>query len=294
MSIVLADLGGTNLRLALADDPTQISTFKIKDNPSFESVLFGFAPDVKKLYLASAITPLNGIIEDIRFVKEAHWRIDLNELSEKIAVNILNDLEAAAYGLPKLDANALPMLCKPATDQNQFTSPPKILVSIGTGIGHAFIFEKQGWPPLVQRTHGGWITPFAVSEEQENMIRKMRAAEQRDRDMVIEDVVSGRALWIMQDIVGRENAVRLFWEFLGLYCNTLATVSGGYGGIYLTGGIIDDMVAGDAFDADSFRKFFVRPFAQSVVESLSATPVYYCHDVNLPIIGLYEYRKAQG
>lgn len=294
MSVVLADLGGTNLRLARGDDISSISTFRIKDYPSFESVLTEYAPDISALYLASAVTPLKGVIEDNRFSKDAHWRIDLNTMDRKVNVNILNDLEAAAYGLVRINLNALPVLLKASQQQTQFTQPPKILVSIGTGIGHAYVCEKHGWPTHVQKTHGGWILPFGANAEHQKIIELMRSHKDRGRDMTMEDIVSGHGLWTLQDLIGRADALRLFWEFLGLYCNTLATVSGGYGGIYLTGGIIDDMAADDTFDVDSFKKFFIRPLAPSVVESLSSTPVYYCHDVNLPILGLAEYRKVHG
>lgn len=294
MSVILADLGGTNLRLAEGEDISNIATFRIKDYPSFDSVLQEYNPAISKLYLASAVTPLQGVIEDNRFTKDAHWRIDLNKLGKDMKVNVLNDLEAAAYGLTRIDQKTLPVLVKPVTEQTQFTTPPKILVSIGTGIGHAFVHERQSWAPMVQRTHGGWIMPFGVGAEHEKIIAMMRGHKDRGRDMIMEDIVSGHGLWTLQDLIGRKDALRLFWEFLGLYCNTLATVSGGYGGIYLTGGIIDDMAADDTLDAESFTKFFIRPLAASVVESLSATPVYYCHDVNLPILGLAEYRKAHA
>jgi len=30
----------------------------------------------------------------------------------------------------------------------------------------------------------------------------------------------------------------------------------------------------------------------SVIESLSSVSVYYCHDINLPVLGLSEYAKG--
>lgn len=292
MVAVLADLGGTNLRLAKGDDPDAVSTFLIRDYPSFESVLDSYAPDVSSIYLASAITPLKDVIEDRRFKEDAHWRIDIASLRQRMRVKVLNDLEAAAHGLARVENGTLPFLLKPTADQTQFSCPPKILISVGTGIGHAFIFEKPSWPPLVQRTHGGWIPPMAVTSEQRDVTEIMRARIPAGRDLVMEDLASGNALWGMQELFGKKDGARLFWEFLGLYCNALATVSGAYGGIYLSGGVIDDMAADHAFDADAFKAYFIRPVVASVVESLSATPVRYCHNVNLPVLGLAEYRKA--
>ena len=291
MSVVLADLGGTNLRLARSDSPADIKTYQIKDFPAFETVLDDFESDISALYLASAVTPLGGIIEDDRFIKDAHWRIDLNALAKRMHVKFLNDLEAAAYGLSALNKKNLPVLLEASTPQAQFDHPPKLIVSVGTGIGHAYIFEKPGMPPFVQRTHGGWITPFGIGAEHQKIIDLVSDKTNLGRDTIMENIVSGHGLWMLQKEIGKEDATRLFWEFLGLYCNTLATASGAYGGIYLTGGIIDDMVSDKTIDTKSFEKFFIRPVVASVVESLSSVSVSYCHDINLPVLGLSEYSK---
>ncbi len=292
MSVILADLGGTNLRLARGDSPYDIKTYQIKDFPSFETVLGDFESDITSLFLASAVTPLGGIIEDDRFVKAAHWRIDVNDLSKHMHVTVLNDLEAAAYGLAAIDSKNLSELLKPSSPQTQFSHPPKLIVSIGTGIGHAYIFEKPNMPPFVQKTHGGWITPFGIGSEHQKIMDLMRRKADGGRDPIMENIVSGHGFWTLQKEIGKEDATRLFWEFLGLYCNTLATTAGAYGGLYLTGGIIDDMVLDKTVDVKSFEKFFIRPLASSVVESLSSVPVYYCHDINLPVLGLSEYAKG--
>ena len=80
--------------------------------------------------------------------------------------------------------------------------------------------------------------------------------------------------------------LRLFWEFLGLYCNMLVSACGAYGGIYLTGGVIDEMSAEGKTDARSCARYFYRPMVPVVVESLTATPVYLCKEPNMPIRGL--------
>ncbi len=292
MSVVLGDLGGTNLRLARSDNPSDIKTYQIKDYASFETVLGDFESDITSLFLASAVTPLGGIIEDDRFAKDAHWRIDVNDLSKHMHVTVLNDLEAAAYGLGAIEKKNLPVFLKASAPQTQFYHPPKLIVSIGTGIGHAYIFEKPNMAPFVQRTHGGWITAFGIGAEHQKIMDLMRGKTNIGRDLIMENVVSGHGLWALEKEIGKEDATRLFWEFLGLYCNTLATVAGAYGGLYLTGGIIGDMVLDKTIDVKSFEKFFIRPLASSVVESLSSVPVYYCHDINLPVLGLSEYAKG--
>jgi glucokinase len=291
MSVVLGDLGGTNLRLS-KDGGKTIETFLIADYPSFDGVLKNFAPEASELYLASAYTPLDGIIEDKRFADKAHWRIDVNALGVKTIV--LNDLEAAAYGLSVLPDDQTKSLLKSTGPQRQFDQPPKLLIGIGTGIGHAFLFERAGQKPFVLRTHGGHVPAFAITKEQEDIVKRLRAKHSLDRDFIMENVIGGKGLWTLAEDIGKDAAISFFWEFLGLYTNMLVSVAGAYGGVYLCGGIMDDMVEEGTIDADGFEEFFRRPMVSSVTESLAATPVSYVADVNLPILGLSVYSKAQS
>jgi glucokinase len=292
LSIILADLGGTNLRLAKASNPTDIAYFKIKDYPSFEGVLEAYDPTATELFLASAITPLNGIIEDKRFSEGIHWRIDLNALGRNLKVHVLNDLEAAAYGLINLPEQDKSLLLPATKEQTQFDHPPKLLIGVGTGIGHAFLFEKNGAAPFVQRTHGGHVVAFGITKEQQNLIALLKDHHKLPRDLIMENIISGSGLLSLMELIGKPEALRFFWEFLGLYCNTLATLAGAYGGVYLTGGVMEDLVKENAVDVKAFETYFRRPLVDSVVESLASTPIYHTHSVNLAIMGLSERQKA--
>lgn len=297
MVAVLADMGGTNLRLARADNPADIKRYSIKDYSSFDETLRDFAPDISALYLASAITPLSGVIEDKRFGEDVHWRIDLANLKADFNLSelvVLNDLEAAAYSLDGLQEGDVTTLLKPRVPQLHFDHPPKLLIGIGTGIGHAFLFAKPDSKPFVQRTHGGHIPAFGITREQQELITLLQSRHALKRDLIMENIVSGHGLWTMQDLIGKDDALKFFWEFLGLYCSTIVSLSASYGGVYLTGGIMEDMVADKTIDVSSFEKFFIRPMVDVVVESMSATPVHYCHELNLPVMGLSSYLKGRS
>src|SRR5690606_4557015 len=110
----------------------------------------------------------------------------------------------------------------------------KLLIGIGTGIGHAFLFEREGHAPFVQRTHGGHIPAYGITKEQQDLIALLQSKQTLKRDLIMENIVSGSGLWTMQDLIGRDDALRFFWEFLGLYCNNLVSTAGAYGGVYLT------------------------------------------------------------
>ncbi len=289
MTIVLADLGGTHLRLAKATDPSSVRKYKIEGYHAIEDVLREFAPDMTEFYLAAAIHPRDGMIEDRRFGEKSHWVIDLEKLRREFSLKkliVLNDLEAAAYGLSALKETQVDLLLPAADTKPHFDHPPKLLVGVGTGIGHAFLFERPGHLPFVQRSHGGHMAAFGVTAEQQDVINTLRKKNAQNRDFIFEDIVSGYGVQSLLPLFGEKEAVRYFWEFFGLYCNVLVSVAGAYGGVYLTGGLMDEWVTGSKIDMVSFRAFFVQNMVPVVVESLSSTPVFYCKEPNLPILGL--------
>ncbi len=297
MTIVLADLGGTHLRLAKTSAPGKVTKYKIADYHDINTVLREYAPRIDALYLAAAIHPRDGIIEDCRFNDKSHWRIDLTGLKKDFSLSrlvVLNDLEAAAHALAALSGDDLRTLLPPKEDKPHFEHPPKLLIGIGTGIGHAYLHERPGYPPFVQRSHGGHMPALAVTGEQKALVEKMLLAKKHDRDLIVEDMVSGTGFENLKALVDEQTALRLFWEFLGLYCNMLVSVSGAYGGVYLTGGVMDEMLAAKMADMAAFEKYFLRPMVPVVVESLSSTSVYYTQEQNLPIAGLAVFAGRQS
>ncbi len=297
MTTLLADLGGTHLRLATADRPAAIEKFKIADYPSIAVVIAQFLKNhqlgqPEKLALASAITPRNGKIDDCRFKDESHWTIDLDQLKTGLGIKdliVLNDLEAATYALPTLGLDHLINLWAPSQEQFYFDHPPKLLVGIGTGIGHAFLFERPGQKPFVQRTHGGHVPAFGKTPYQQKIVSDLRDLNKKGRDLIMEDIVSGYGLTNLRAIVSEQEALHLFWEFLGLYCMTLTGLAGSYGGLYLTGGVVDQMVLEGEADMKSFSEFFIPSLVPVVVESQSSVPVFYCKEPNMAIAGLAAY-----
>lgn len=289
MTIILADLGGTHLRLSRSHDSRNIEKFNITEYPDIETVLKQFEADITTLYLASAIQPRNGVIEDKRFGDTSHWTINLETLKSSLKIKdiyVVNDLEAAAFGLLRLNKGYVLDIFRPKVEQNHFINPPKLIVGIGTGIGHAFLFEKEGGDAFVQRSHGGHLAPSAITQEQKDILSQLEEEKPSYRDVIVEDIVSGNGLGHLLKVRKRHDALRIFAEFLGLYCNTLVSVAGAYGGVFLTGGVVNELTSAQDFDEESFKKFFCRPMVPVVVESISSTPVYYIREPNMPILGL--------
>lgn len=295
MTAILADLGGTHLRLAHARSPRDVSKFIIAEHNSIEELLRSFAPDVTSIYLASAIHPRNGIIEDRRFGEHCHWSINLAMLQAELGLKrivVLNDLEAAAHALPALHGEDLTVFLGSQRDSSPFCNPPKLLIGVGTGIGHAFLFKPENAAPFVQRSHGGHLPVMVLSAEQRTIVEALEKDNRRGRDIIVEDIVSGYGISTLKTVVDDETALRIFWECLGLYCNAMVSICGAYGGIYLTGGVMDELFAQQKMNIAAFRTYFLRPMVPVVTESLEATPVFYCHQQNMPLIGLSTFAEA--
>jgi len=83
-------------------------------------------------------------------------------------------------------------------------------------------------------------------------------------------------------------ALRLFHEFMGLAANTAVVAGHGYGGLYLTGGMVDRLNAGNLFDFDSFSACFSLPSVSSVERDLAATQIALVKEPHLAMRGLLQ------
>src|SRR5690606_29965745 len=93
--------------------------------------------------------------------------------------------------------------------------------------------------------------------------------------VVFENLASGPGLEKMQGLYDEQTALRLFHEFLGLFAATAVVAGNAYGGLYLTGGVLERLVEKDMFDVDHFLSFFHLNAVESVRQALLDTPVIY-------------------
>jgi len=142
--IVLADVGGTNVRFAIAGDRTlgPIAHMKVADYPQFGDALAAFLDSQ-----ATARPSVRGaILGAAGFVQDGHcaltnnpWVVAEDELRARFGfahVRIVNDFEAIAWSLPRLVADDLRM----AGGQAAKAGAPMVVLGPGTGLGVA-----AGW-----------------------------------------------------------------------------------------------------------------------------------------------------
>lgn len=303
--ILLCDMGGTHARFARMTASGYYADFKkyrLDAFQSFNDIVRAYCEDTGAIFdaarFAVARTPVNGVISYKRFAGDPDYHIDFNEMESVFGwndVQYFNDLEAGAYGTMAL-TDAQKRCVITASGQSRYGG--QTLISVGTGVGHACIRNGTVFP-----THGGHMLPVTASDEHRAFADFIRMGKDADLSLIIEDFVSARGLLtayqfisgdqsdkegeaLFECLASNREAVRLFFEFLGIHAHMIVSCTGFYGNVFLAGGVIDQLVHYGLCDWSAFEKYF-RPAMVSVVkDSLNATSVDYVLHDELPLLGL--------
>ena len=170
--ILAGDIGGTKTVLALFQDMAgnlhllRDATYASQDYASLEEIIEPFLAQEAGLHLQAACFGVAGpVVEGKSTTTNLPWSMTETELAETIGrapVRLLNDLEAAAYGMLILPPESFALLNPGAA------SPPRgniAVIAAGTGLGEA-ILHWDGQQFHVIATEGGH-TSFAPQTEPE-------------------------------------------------------------------------------------------------------------------------------
>ena len=305
--ILLSDIGGTHVRFARYEGEGAYSRFKkykLHDFDSFDQAVQRYMTETGQVFtsarFSTAIIPVNGIASYTRYDGERDYPIDFNALEKKFdwkACSVLMDSTAAGYAMRSIHPEDADIILK--GQGNDFRNGNKVLLAVGTGIFHALTTDTT-----VSCYTDGHYLPVTVTEEQRKVEAFIRAKKDKEFSLIMEDFVSARGLRsIAEYITGVPNegmsyeefaghlrdypdAIRLFFEFLGLYAHNVVSVTGFYGGVYLSGGVIDMLIRYGLTDWDAFVVFFRPPMLPIVNDRLASAGVYYVTHNELPLLGL--------
>lgn len=196
--IVVADIGGTHARFALAEIVPgarpklgPMKRYRTREHPGLASAWAKFAEEIgDELPRAAAIAvaaPIEG--DTLRFMN-SEWRIPRFGIAEELGLDrltLLNDFGAVAHAVSVLERSELEPICGPET------LPEEGVVSVigpGTGLGVALLARRvrQVFVIETEASHIGF-SPLDPEEEEladEIVARYGRAS--------VERVVSGPAL----------------------------------------------------------------------------------------------------
>lgn len=280
-SVLVADIGGTNARFALADCDGE--TITVREAQNFRAEDFESVRDAASAYLESvkerpkracfaAAGPVGG--DEVVFTNSP-WRLRHDEITEALSLReflIVNDFYALAAGVEHLPGDAF------VTVKNAAGVPmaPILVIGPGTGFGQALIVPTQTGRRIIA-TEGGHVS-FAPRTEEEIEIMKFIAREHPR--VSVERLLSGRglvnihrALCAFADkprislqadeitaaaLEGKYpvavKAVNMFCEVLGRVAGDAVLGTGARGGVVLGGGILPKIR--DLFLASRFVERF--------------------------------------
>lgn len=300
---LVADIGGTNTRVALAKGPEvmagTIRRYANAEHPSLEAALRRFLAEKGGAEVAGACVAVAGPVKDGRgTLTNVDWAIDTATLAQATGAEvaaILNDLQAQGHALGYLDPSKTSTVIPFPEASPQAT---KLVVNVGTGFNIAQVFDT-GAGRLVPPAEAGHVTLPVRTDADLRMARFVGAAHGFGS---VEEVLSGRGIVQVHDWLGQEEgdpsratsaeimsalaqggdsravrAGRIFVRMLGAVSGDLALTTLPFGGIWLVGGLaraFAPYLAPYGF-VESFRdkgrfSIFMEAFGVGVVEDDNA------------------------
>lgn len=295
---LVADIGGTNVRFALAyiDDENKIKLEKLSVLPTenwlyLEDAVTDYLNHVGARPTRAAIAFAGPVNKDEVSMTNGTWQFNQSELAPFLKmeeVKVFNDFCAKACSLPLLGKDQLlPIGGGEIEDHGN-----KIVVGPGTGIGvGALVSAGDKWKAV--SSEGGHIG-FSPSGDLEKEI--FNVLSKKYHRITVEDLVAGRGLsniyYAIGVINGRhplklhpaeinekaseendDDAIQTFKVFsgmLGCYASDMAGTFNATGGVYLTGGVLPKIQ--DYFLESNFREKFEEneklPFVKDIKTQL--------------------------
>ncbi len=291
---LVADVGGTNARLALFDPIAATLSakrvYKNRDFDSFQEIIARWRADEpgvqpRELALAVACPPTDDRVQMFNM----DWSFSVAELARQfdfVRYRVLNDFEAVAMSLPHLQTPDVKVL-----QAGEPGGAKLAALGPGTGLGGATC-EKIGSDWHVSACEPGHtgLTPFTETEW-----RLCRTVSAEHAHLYTELLVSGPGLERIyaglaeighrrhflaaaeianRGLEGSDStavaALELFSALLGSVAGDFVLANGAYGGLYLAGGILPRML--DFLENSAFLPRFYNKGAMT--ESLRKVPIF--------------------
>ena len=278
---LVADIGGTNARFAIAD----LAALRLRDIRTFPTAEHATLADAMRVYLKDAPEKVDHaglavaapLREDTVKFTNAAWTFKQSTLAQDAgleAAYVFNDFEAQAYALPVLNDDELHSLGGGTPVENA----PKVVLGPGTGLGVAgLVWSPSGWVPVPGE--GGHQTFPAENERELAILERMRKGLER---LSVERALSGPGLadiyraiaasYGFSDaehspaeverlaIAGEDDmavqALDFFVRWLARFAGDMALAFGARGGVYIGGGIAPRMLS--RLEQADFREEFER------------------------------------
>lgn len=288
LTALVADLGGTNTRVALTQGAVvrteTIKRYRNADHPDLPSVLRAYMADQTITPDAACVAMAGPVRDGVGRLTNLNWTVERDAISAATGaatVAVLNDLQAQGHALDLLRPEVVQTVLsgQPASEK-----AARLVIGVGTGMNAAAVY-RLGGRTLVPPAEAGHVS---LPAQDATELRLLDSIARKHGTPGLEDVLSGRGFeriyaWLcaedgetelldagaIMDAVNAgghtraEEAARIFVRMLGRAAGNLALVHLPFGGIYLCGGVarhfaphFDRLGFADAFyDKGRFSEF---------------------------------------
>ena len=258
---LVADVGGTNTRVALAERRAlldgSVRRFRNSEFESLESLLLRFEDDVGLSCDAVAVAIAGPVHDGCGTLTNLDWTVERETLASVTGartVSVLNDLQAQAHALHVIPRSHLTPVIAVEPEE---TDSRRLVIGIGTGFNSALAIPNGPALMVTPSECGHILLPTSNSEDLELADFIVASAGFAS----VEDALSGRGIenihaWhasrhgesearsatevltgINDGDVIAERTLETFVRILGSVCGDLALIHLPFGGIYLVGGV---------------------------------------------------------
>lgn len=297
-SWLLADIGGTNVRFAIQHADGRQSderVFQCADYPDVIAAIRAyFSSQAITVVPQAAAFAVAGPPDDVYMsLTNQGWTFYTRDVCEAFgfsSLKIINDFTAVALAVPELAADDVVQIGSGTPKPGR----PIVVLGPGTGLGVSTLVPAND-PPFIILTNneGGHFTIPPMTARESDVLQVLR---EHFNHVSAERVISGpgllsiyQALCALDGVVAEHHspaavaeaglrethclaheAIDMFCAFLGTAASNVCITVGGYGGVYLAGGILPKF--GAFFFQSRFRKRFETKGRFS--NYLETTPTY--------------------
>ena len=294
MKTLVADIGGTNSRLAVAStyrkdskiELENVLKFKNSDFKNFEEIITKYLStkdglEINRMCVAAAGIVSNTVVE----MSNLNWKITVSSLQTAANVEkvfIINDLQAQGYALDFINPKELEKLIDGSHSTSE--SDTKLVCGMGTGFNVAIAY-KTAFGTFVPASEYGHARITVANEGQNSIIKHL---EKKSPFVSYENILAGLGLNRLDQFLNQRNdrspadilaaaeagdlqakeVGNQLAGFAGQAFGDFALMNMALGGVYLIGGVARAMMP--YLKEDNFKKnFYQRGQFSDIMKKIS-------------------------
>ncbi|WP_341206687.1 glucokinase [uncultured Psychrosphaera sp.] len=311
---LVADIGGTNIRLGMADMETlsisNILTYQCKDFDNVDGAISQYKQDSKQEFEYACLDVACPVVGDEVNLTNNHWCFSQTAITEQFGLKkliVINDFTAIAMSVPNIAKDKLVQI----GGQDALPNAPIAIFGAGTGLGVAnLIHAENKWIPI--GGEGGHVDFAPIDSDEIGVLKELQKKYAR---VSAEQVLSGLGLvQIYQSLcaINKQDAKQyepaditqhaiagtdelavktldVFCRILGSFGGNLALTLMTYGGVFIAGGVVPRFI--EYVKTSEFRaRFDAKGRFGKIIKTI---PVYVVTEEQPGLIGCAAYLQQE-